>query len=94
MDKPDKAEVIKVSKDLRIRLNNFVETYNYYLTNEWSKVEIYIVICGFKQGYSDEHIYNTIQNISPELIKLIKRRTTSSLTGTVVDMIKEVLKDG
>lgn len=94
VDKPDKAEVIKVSKDLRIRLNNFVETYNYYLTNEWSKVEIYIVICGFKQGYSDEHIYNTIQNISPELIKLIKRRTTSSLTGTVVDMIKEVLKDG
>lgn len=91
-EKKDKSDIINVAKEVRLKINDFVETYNYYLTNPWAKYEIYIIICGFKNGYSNEHIYNAIKHIAPEAMKQINRR--NQLTNTVVDTVKEVLRNG
>lgn len=86
--KPDRRQIISVTRELKDELNLFTETYEEYLERKWKKHEILITIFGIYNGYTSEVIYTAINSITKEQIKYINKSTI--INKKILDLLQEV----
>lgn len=86
--KPERKEIINVTKNIKQKLNLFTEEHDEYLDNKWMGHEIMIVIYGIFKGYTTDQIYAALQNISKD-----DKATLNSIrdiNNRVLNILKEV----
>ena len=89
--KHDRKEIIKYTKEIKNGLNEFIEEYDYYLSNIWQKYEIWMIVYGISSGHSSEEIYNALHNLSEEDIDKIQ--STPKILKKQREIIKEAFGD-
>ena len=86
--KPDRKEIIEVTKTIKTKLNMFLDAQDRYVEKKWQPHEIIIIFYGFSHNYSNEQIMNAIHNISKDNVIAIDR--IQNPTAKVLNMVKEV----
>ena len=85
--KYERIEIIRVAKDLKQKLNAFVEENEVYLEKKWTKSETYIILYGISVGADYSRIVSVAEN-NDELKKIIS--TKNNITRSVINKLKEV----
>ena len=86
------AEPIQINnatKDIRNKLNEFVEEYDEYLSRKWTTYEVITVIYGFYNNKSYDQIYDAIHNLNEKSIDSLNR--VGDITPRTLEILKEVL---
>lgn len=66
-----RAQVITKSKELKNKLNDFTEEYVDYLDHKWKRYEIYLIIYGIENNYTNQQIKKAINLITKDQIKIL-----------------------
>lgn len=85
--KYERIEIIRAAKDLKQKLNAFVEENEAYLEKKWTKSETYIILYGISVGADYSRIVSVAEN-NDELKKIIS--TKNNITRSVINKLKEV----
>lgn len=85
--KYERIEIIRAAKDLKQKLNAFVEENEVYLEKKWTKSETYIILYGISVGADYSRIVSVAEN-NDELKKIIS--TKNNITRSVINKLKEV----
>lgn len=86
------AEPIQINnatKDIRNKLNEFVEEYDEYLSRKWTTYEVITVIYGFYNNKPYDKIYDAIHNLSEKSIESLNR--IGDITPRTLEILKGVL---
>lgn len=60
-NKPDKKQIIEITKKIRDGINDFTENYEEYLSKKWNYTEIIVIMYGIYNNYSSSEIYDKLQ---------------------------------
>lgn len=86
--KPDRKEIIIVSKDIENKLNDFTEDAIEYMDKKWVTYETIIIMYGIKNEYNADKIVSTIKSISAEDISTLNR--IKDINTKTLSILKEV----
>lgn len=85
--KGSRREMNATATNLMNKLNDFVGKYEEYQTKRWEKFEIRIILFGIHEGHSEDEIYNSIKNITPEIQK--KLNVGNPTSSTMMDLMRK-----
>ena len=86
--KPERKEIISVTKNIKQQLNLFTEEHDEFLENKWLGHEIIIILYGIYNNYTADQIYAALQNISKENKSTLN--AIRDINNKVVKILKEV----
>lgn len=88
--KVDRKEIIRISNELKEKLNKFTEEIDSYLERRWKRYEVYIIVYGIKNNISPTDVYNIIDNADEDKIKIINKFGQGISKKRLLTTLKEV----
>lgn len=91
-NKPERREIISVSKNIQQKINKFLENADVYIERKWEVYETIIIIYGIYSDQSSNQIINAINNISQDDIEVLNR--VKDINNKTLQILKEVYNNG
>ena len=86
--KPDRKDIIIVSKDIQSKLNSFTEDVIEYMDKKWDTYEIVAVMYGFKNDRTSEEISAALGRLSEDDKKTLNK--IKDANNKALSILKEV----
>ena len=85
--KIERKDIIRVTRDIKQQLNDFVEVNEEYLDKKWEKFEIWTIVYGLYKQATPEEIMSAINKLTEEQIEYLSR---DNIQMKQENLIKEV----
>lgn len=86
--KPDRKEIIETTRNIKARLNDFLDIKDEYVDKKWQPYEIITIFYGLSKECDAHTIMNAINNISPDDMAAINRIQNPTLKA--INIVKGV----
>lgn len=86
--KPDRKDIINATKDIKTKLNGFLEDRSEYLERAWDTYETIVILYGMSEGRNNDEIYTALVNLSKDDINTINR--LKGITNKTLKILKGV----